>query len=93
MLRLVATTTFYFLLFSGSTLTGCPDGWTPAQGSCYRITDRPMNWHAARQVGDQQVSYINILTQNSSCCQDCGLQGGYLAEVQSEDEQVSLILI
>ena len=50
MLRPVAAATFVLLLFSGLSLSACPDGWTPAQGSCYKITDRPLNWHAARQV-------------------------------------------
>ena len=42
-------------------LCACPDGWISGGGSCYRITDKPMNWHAAREVSTDNWSYAFAL--------------------------------
>ncbi len=89
------------LFLLSSTLTeACPDGWVRTNGRCYKVTEDSMNWAAARQVRANQVGryfmlvfftwhhHTHPVNIDLFLLQYCGSAGGYLVEVNDEDEQV-----
>ena len=76
------------LAFLGLVVAGCPDTWIQIGDNCYKVSPERMNWYSAQEV----KVYLYILTIPKIChisLQYCIAEGGFLIEINDEDEQVS----
>ena len=77
------------LLFLGRpAASSCPDYWTQINSNCYKISPDRLNWYAAQEVNGTPLRQNYFELTKLSIFKYCGSEGGYLAEINDEDEQV-----